>query len=138
MYWGARYAVVNKVPCRKLSSVHWDLCGGAQTLHALWAEQIWCTFILHTICAPNILLRGTEFLHGHHFVRKTFGNIIHNLILQSFKVIGYSIGYSTGCSTGYSMGYSMGYSIGYSIGYFIGYSISYSIGYSRIQWIEPL
>ena len=59
------------------------------------AEKIWRKFVSCTIRAPNILLRGAKYrvrksLCGNHSVKKPFGKLIFNLILTSWKVIGYS------------------------------------------------
>ena len=49
---------------------------------------------MQKLCAPNILLRATKYctqklFYSNHYVTKTCGNLIINLILTSVKVIGY-------------------------------------------------
>ena len=59
------------------------------------AETIWCTFVSCTIRAPNMLLRGRNYLCNKAFLQESFcwkssGNLILNPILTSWKVISYS------------------------------------------------
>ena len=59
------------------------------------AEAIWCTFVSCTIRAPNMPLRGRNYLCTKVFLYEPFcwkssGNLIREPILTSWKVISYS------------------------------------------------
>ena len=78
-----------------LMGIERESCFKVSCINFFRAERIWCMFVLWTIRAPNIFLRGPKYcsrksLCSNHSVKKLVEDQILNLILTGWKVVGYS------------------------------------------------